>query len=166
MLLPCDLRVMGEGTRVGYLFGRRGMLAESASSWFLPRLVGMTNAADWVLTGRMIDAQEARTAGLATRVVPDEEIDEAAESLARDVLDNTSRVATALSRQLLWSGLSHSSPWAAHEVESQGVFDLPGKADVREGIASFMEKRDASFPMRVPSDYPGYGPRWPGPPAG
>ncbi|GAB4009074.1 enoyl-CoA hydratase-related protein [Nocardioides ultimimeridianus] len=166
MLLPCDLRVMGDGAQVGFLFGRRGMLAESASSWFLPRLVGMTNAADWVLTGRMVDAAEARTAGLATRVVPDEELDDAAEALARDVLTNTSRVATALSRQLLWSGLSHASPWASHAVESRGVFDLPAKADVREGVASFLQKRAAAFPMRVPSDYPDYGPRWPGPAAG
>jgi len=163
MLLPFDIRIVADDARIGFLFGRRGMAVESVSSWFLPRVVGITRATEWVFTGRMVDAPEAERAGLATRVVAAADLDAEALASAREIVLNTSRVATAVSRQLLWSMLSESSPFAAHAVESRAVYDLPARDDVAEGIASFRERRPASFPLRVPRDYPAYAPRWPGP---
>jgi enoyl-CoA hydratase/carnithine racemase len=162
MLLPTDIRIVGASARIGFVFGRRGMAAESASSWFLPRIVGISRAAEWVLTGRLLTAEEVVDGGLASRAVDDDDLMPAAMSIAREIVDNTSSVATAMSRQLLWSMLSAPSPWDAHEVESMGVYDLPGHADVQEGVRSFLEKRPARFPQRVPRDYPDYAPRWPG----
>jgi enoyl-CoA hydratase/carnithine racemase len=163
MVLPADIRVIGESTRMGFVFARRGMLAESASSWFLPRIVGISQAAEWVLTGRLISADEIVAGRLATRVVPDAEVLAAAQALAQEIVSNNSAVAVSLSRQLLWSMLSAASPWEAHAVESQGVYDLPQRDDVAEGVRSFLEKRPAEFGLRVPTDYPDYGPRWPEP---
>jgi len=161
MLLPADVRIVSESTRIGFVFPRRGMLAESASSWFLPRIVGISQAAEWVLTGRLISAPEIVSGRLATRVVPDEDLLDTAYALAREIVDNNSTVAVGLSRQLLWSMLSEPSPWDAHAVESRGVFDLPTGADVFEGVRAFLEKRKPAFPMTVPAGYPAYGPRWP-----
>lgn len=166
MLLPVDIRLVAESARIGFVFPRRGMLTESASSWFLPRIVGIARAAEWVLTGRLLDADEVVAGGLASRVVPDDQLLEAAYGLAQEIVDNTSAVAVSLSRQLLWSMLSAPSPWDAHAVESAGVHHLAGDADVAEGVRAFLEKRQAAFPLRVPRDYPDYGPRWPGPGAG
>lgn len=160
--LPCDLRVLGESSRVGFVFPRRGMATESAASWFLPRVVGMTRATEWVLTGRVFGAEEALAGGLATKVVPDEHVLDAAYELAREIAENTSIVAVCLARQLLWSGWSHDSPWAVHRTESVAVHELAAGADVAEGVASFLAKRSPAFPYRVPSNYPDYGPRWPG----
>lgn len=163
MVLPADIRVVGESTRIGFVFARRGMLAESASSWFLPRIVGISQAAEWVLTGRLIDAGAIVAGRLATRAVPDDEVLSTALSLAQEIVTNNSAVAVSLSRQLLWSMLSAASPWEAHALESQGVYDLPQRDDVAEGVRSFLEKRPARFGLRVPADYPDYGPRWPDP---
>lgn len=165
MLLPADVRIVSESTRIGFVFPRRGMLAESASSWFLPRIVGISQAAEWVLTGRLIAAPEIVAGRLANRAVPDDELLDTAYALAREIVDNNSTVAVGLSRQLLWSMLSEPSPWDAHAVESQGVFDLPTGADVFEGVRAFLEKRRPAFPMTVPAGYPSYGPRWPEVPA-
>lgn len=161
MLLPADIRVVSESTRIGFVFPRRGMLAESASSWFLPRIVGISQATEWVLTGRIIQADEIVRGGLATQVVADEDLLSTAYALAHEIVDNTSAVAVSLSKQLLWSSLSVATPWESHRIESQGVYALPTQADVAEGIASFKEKRAPRFPMTVPADYPAYGPRWP-----
>lgn len=162
MMLPADIRVLGESTRVGFVFARRGMLTESASSWFLPRLVGAARATDWVVTGRLLGAGELVAAGLASRVVPDAEVLEAAYDIATEVAERVSIVGASLSKQLLWSMWSAPSPWDAHLIESRGVYELPGLGDVQEGVAAFQDKRDLAFPLRVPRDYPDYGPRWPG----
>jgi enoyl-CoA hydratase/carnithine racemase len=163
MLLPADLRVVGRSARLGFVFTRRGMITESASSWFLPRLVGAARAMDWVMTGRLVEADELLASGLAARVVDDGTAVEAATALAQQIVATTSQVATSVSRQLLWSMLSAVSPWDAHRWESKGVFDLPAKPDVVEGVRSFLERREPQFPMTVPADYPDYGPQWPGP---
>jgi enoyl-CoA hydratase/carnithine racemase len=162
MVLPADIRIIADGARVGFVFGRRGMAAESASSWFLPRIVGISRAAEWVLTGRLVDAGEALEGGLVSRVVAADALLSVAHDLAREIADNTSTVGTSISRQLLWSMLSAASPWDAHAMESAAVYGLPSGADVVEGVQAFLDKRAAEFPLRVPRDYPDYAPRWPG----
>lgn len=159
--LPCDIRILGESSRVGFVFPRRGIATESAASWFLPRVVGMTRATEWVLTGQILSAQEALAGGLATRVVADDEVLATAYDVAHDIADNTSTVAVSMARQMLWSGWSVDSPWPVHLTESRGVYDLASGADVAEGVEAFLDKRAPRFPSRVPRDYPSYAPRWP-----
>jgi enoyl-CoA hydratase/carnithine racemase len=161
MTLPADVRVVSDSTRFGFVFARRGMVPESASSWFLPRLVGMTRAAEWVLTGRLLEAHEVQAAGLSTRLVRDDELLDTAYALATEIVEHTSTVASALARQLLWSMQSAASPWEAHVADSKAVYDVGAGEDVAEGVASFLAKRPPVFPLRVPRDYPSYGPRWP-----
>jgi enoyl-CoA hydratase/carnithine racemase len=163
MLLPADIRVVSASTRIGFVFARRGMPAESASSWFLPRIVGVGRALEWVLTGRILNADEVVRAGLANAVVADDELLPTAYAIADEIVANTSTVAVAVSRQLLWSMLGQSSPWDAHLAESRAVSDLAGRADVAEGVLAFLEKRPPRFPLRVPADYPPYAPHWPTP---
>ncbi|WP_204164685.1 enoyl-CoA hydratase-related protein [Nocardioides daejeonensis] len=160
-LLPCDVRIIAESARVGFVFAKRGIAAESTASWLLPRVVGITRAAEWVLTGRLVPAQTLLAAGLATEVVADAEVREAALRVAREIAASTSRVAAGVARQLLWGMLSSASPVEAHEVESRVVWHAAGGADVAEGVASFLEKRLPEFPLRVPRDYPAYVPAWP-----
>lgn len=162
MILPADIRVVAESTRVGFVYTRRGMLIESAASWFLPRLVGTARATEWVLTGRLLSAGEVVAGGLAGRVVPDADLLDAAYAIATEIAERASTVGISLSKQLMWSMWAAPSPWEAHRIESRGVYELPGLGDVGEGVAAFLEKRDPAFPLRVPRDYPEYGPRWPG----
>ena len=162
MILPADVRVVGESTRVGFVYTRRGMLIESAASWFLPRLVGTARATEWVVTGRLLSADEVVAGGLAGRMVADAEVLDAAYAIATEIAERASTVGVSLSKQLLWSMWAAPSPWDAHLLESRGVYELPGLGDVGEGVAAFLEKRDPAFPLRVPRDYPEYGPRWPG----
>ncbi|MEU6134772.1 enoyl-CoA hydratase-related protein [Nocardioides sp. NPDC047086] len=166
MILPADIRVVGESTRVGFVYTRRGMLVESAASWFLPRLVGTARATEWVLTGRLLAAGEVVAGGLAGRVVPDSDLLDTAYAIATEIAERASTVGISLSKQLLWSMWAAPSPWEAHRIESRGVYELPGLGDVGEGVAAFLEKRDPAFPLRVPRDYPAYGPRWPDPAGG
>ncbi|SDK65536.1 Enoyl-CoA hydratase/carnithine racemase [Nocardioides sp. YR527] len=163
MILPADIRVVGESTRVGFVYTRRGMIVESAASWFLPRLVGTARATEWVLTGRLLPAGEVVAGGLAGRVVPDSDLLDTAYAIATEIAERASTVGISLSKQLLWSMWAAPSPWEAHRIESRGVYELPGLGDVGEGVAAFLEKRDPAFPLRVPRDYPAYGPRWPDP---
>ncbi|SCX37731.1 Enoyl-CoA hydratase/carnithine racemase [Klenkia marina] len=160
MILPMDIRIAAESARFGYVFARRGIVPEAASSWFLPRVVGISQAMEWVATGRVFDAAEALRGRLVSRVVPDAELLDTAYGLAHEIADNTSGVSVATSRQLLWSMLSASSPWDAHRAESRALVELGSGADAAEGVASFLEKRPARF--AAPLDGVGFG--WPQPP--
>ncbi|CAM3416726.1 enoyl-CoA hydratase-related protein [Nocardioides dubius] len=162
MLLPCDIRVIADDARIGFVFAKRGIASESLASWLLPRVVGPTRALDWVLTGRLVPAAEVEAAGLATHVVPREDVLARAEAIAVQIAEGTSRVAAGVARQLIWGMLGEQSPWEAHRIESQVVWQAASGADVAEGVASFLEKRAPQFPLRVPSDYPDYVPPWPG----
>lgn len=162
--LPMDIRIAAASARFGFVFARRGLVPEAASSWFLPRVVGISTAMEWVATGRLIDAQEALAGGLVSRVVPDEDLLPMAYAIAREIADNTSPVAVAASRQMLWQMLGESSPWDAHRVDSQAIHHLGAGADVAEGVSAFLDKRSPSFPMTVSRDYPDFVPVWPATP--
>ncbi|BBG02519.1 MULTISPECIES: enoyl-CoA hydratase-related protein [Pseudonocardia] len=160
MTLPADIRIAAASARFGFVFARRGLVPEAASSWFLPRVVGISQAMEWVATGRVFDAEEARSGGLVSRVVPDDELIGTARGLAEEIARNTSAVSVTLSRRLLWSMLGASSPWEAHRLDSAAIRDLGRGADAREGVTSFLEKRPPRFPGRV-DEHLGIVPGWP-----
>ncbi|MEV8146445.1 enoyl-CoA hydratase-related protein [Specibacter sp. NPDC078709] len=152
--LSCDFRLASTDSRISFPFSRRGIFPEGASVWYLPRLVGASRAADWMLTGRLFGAQEALDAGLVTSVHEPENVLEAAYELAQDIIANTSEVSTAVIKQMLnrLSGLD--SPIPVHALDSQLIAGLSGHADTVEGVKSFLEKRPPNFPLTVPDGIP------------
>ncbi|HYH29153.1 MAG TPA: enoyl-CoA hydratase-related protein [Pseudonocardia sp.] len=160
MTLPADIRIAAESARFGFVFARRGLVPEAASSWFLPRVVGITQAMEWVATGRVFDAAEAHAGGLVSRVVPDAELLPTARAIAAEIAENTSAVSVALSRRMLWSMLGAPTPWDAHRVDSHALFRLGRSADAAEGVTSFLEKRPPRFPGRV-AEHLDVVPGWP-----
>jgi enoyl-CoA hydratase/carnithine racemase len=160
MQLPMDIRLAADGARFGFVFTRRGVVPEACSSWFLPRLVGIQQALDWVLSGRVFDAEEARDGGLVKRVLPPAELLPAARALAREIADNTSAVSVALARQMLWRMLGADHPMEAHKVDSRGIQVMGRSPDAYEGVASFLEKRKPRFTMRPSQDMPAFFPWW------
>ncbi|MBM4246033.1 MAG: enoyl-CoA hydratase [Deltaproteobacteria bacterium] len=160
MTLPMDVRIAAEGAKIGFVFARRGIVPEAASSWFLPRLVGIQQAAEWVYTGRVFDAAEAHAAGLVSRVLPADQVVGAARALAREIADNTSAVSVAIARQLMWRMLGASSPKDAHLLDSKSIFFMGRSPDAYEGVSSFLEKRPPKFAMRPSSDMPPFYPWW------
>jgi enoyl-CoA hydratase/carnithine racemase len=161
MTLPMDLRIASTEARIGFVFTRRGIVPEACSSFFLPRIVGISQALEWVLTGRVFSAQEAHAGGLVSRVVEPDQLLATAHAIATEIAENTAPVAVALARQMLWrSQMGASSPLTAHRVESLGIYWRGRSADVREGVDAFLAKRPASFPDRVSTDMPAYYPWW------
>lgn len=160
MTLPMDVRIASEDARFGFVFARRGLVPEACSSWFLPRLVGISQAQEWVLTGRVFPAAEALAGGLVSHVVPAADLLPAAGALAREIADNTSAISVALSRQMLWRMLSADHPMAAHRIDSRGIQQLGIAPDAKEGVVSFLEKRPAKFTMRPSRDMPAFYPWW------
>jgi enoyl-CoA hydratase/carnithine racemase len=160
MTLPLDVRLAAEEARIGFVFARRGIVPEACSSWFLPRVVGISRAMEWVATGRVFPAQEALEAGLVRSVHPAGELLEAAYALAREIADNAAPVSVALSRRMLWRMLGAEHPMLAHRVDSRAMFIRGQSADAREGIAAFLDKRPAEFPDRVSDGLPDVFPGW------
>ncbi len=160
MTLPMDIRLASENARFGFVFARRGLVPEAASTWFLPRVVGINRAAEWVYTGRVLPASEALDAGLVRSVHAPGDLLPAARAIAREIAENTSAVSVALSRQMMWKLLGADHPMEAHKLDSRAIFTLGKTADAREGVASFLEKRAPEFPNRVSSDMPGWFPWW------
>jgi enoyl-CoA hydratase/carnithine racemase len=160
MTLAMDLRLASEQARIGFVFARRGIVPEACSSWFLPRLVGMQQAAEWVYTGRVFDADEALAGGLVRSVHPPDELLPAAYALASEIADHTAPVSVALSRQMLWRLLGADHPMAAHRADSRGILLRGRSADVAEGVTSFLEKRPAVFTDRVSDGLPDLFPGW------
>jgi enoyl-CoA hydratase/carnithine racemase len=154
MTLPMDIRVVSEDAKLGFVFVRRGIVPEAASSWFLPRIVGPSQAAEWVLSGRIFDAREALAGGLVRSVHASEDVLDVALGLAREIADNAAPVSVALSRRLLWRGLTFDSPYQSHVADSRGIDQRGRSADATEGIAAFLDKRPADYPDRVSSDLP------------
>jgi enoyl-CoA hydratase/carnithine racemase len=160
MTLPMDIRLASESARFGFVFARRGIVPEAASSWFLPRVVGINRAAEWTYTGRVFPASEALDAGLVRSVHPADELLPAAYAIAREIADNTSAVSVALTRQMLWRMLGEPHPMAAHRIDSKGIDYMGASADAREGVSSFLQKRPAAFTMRPSTDMPDFYPWW------
>jgi enoyl-CoA hydratase/carnithine racemase len=160
MTLPMDVRLASETARFGFVFTRRGLVPEAASSWFLPRVVGISRALEWVCTGRVFPAEEALAGGLVRSIHPPDELLPAARALAREMAEGTSPVSVALSRQMLWRMLGASHPMDAHRVDSRGIADRGSSPDAREGVESFLEKRPTSFPLRVSDGMPDFYPWW------
>ena len=160
MQLAMDIRLASTEARYGFVFTRRGIVMEACSSWFLPRLVGIQQAQEWVMTGRVFGAEEAQKGGLVRSIHQPNELLPAAYALAREIADNTSAVSVALNRQMLWKMLGADHPMEAHKVDSKGIYSMGKSADVKEGVTSFLEKRKPVYPMKVSKDMPSYFPWW------
>jgi enoyl-CoA hydratase/carnithine racemase len=154
MTLPMDIRLAAEEARIGFVFARRGIVPEACSSWFLPRLVGISQAMEWVATGRVFAAQEALAGGLVRSVHPQAELSGAARALADEIVENTAPVSVALARHLMWRMLGAEHPMEAHRADSLAMFSRGQSADAREGVTAFLEKRAAQFGDRVSDGLP------------
>jgi len=164
MTLPMDIRLASVEAKFGFVFTRRAIVLESASSWFLPRLVGPQQAAEWALTGRVFGAEEALRAGLVRTVYPADELLPAAVALAREITDNNAAVSVSLNRQLLWRGLTFGHPMQSHIAESRAMYELGAGPDVAEGMAAFADRRDPDYHGAVPADLPDVFGDWVSPP--
>ena len=162
--LPMDIRMASTSARFGFVFARRGITLEAASSWFLPRLVGMQTALEWCMTGRVFDANEALARGLVRSVHAPDELLPAARALAREIADNAAPVSIALTRQMRWRLSAAPHPRFAHRIDSRSIQSRGQSADVREGVGAFLGKRPAMFPDRVSHDMPAFFPWWDEPP--
>ena len=159
MTLPMDVRLASDDARMGFVFARRGIVPEACSSWFLPRVVGISRAMEWVSTGRVFSAQEGLDAGLLRSLHSADELLGAARALAKEIAENTAPVSVAMTRQMLWQYSAMDDPFELLEMDGPLSVELGGGADVKEGVAAFLEKRKPSFPGKVSSDMPkGYRP--------
>ena len=160
MQLAMDIRIASRDAKFGFVFARRGIVPEAASSWFLPRLVGISQALEWCYSGRVFGPDEALRGGLISEIAEPAELMTRARALAREIIDNTAPVSIALIRQMMWRGLGMDHPMEAHKVDSRGIYARGASADVREGVSSFLEKRPAKFPQQVSTGMPPYFPWW------
>jgi enoyl-CoA hydratase/carnithine racemase len=164
MTLPMDIRIASDTAKFGFVFTRRGIVPEAASSWFLPRVVGPSKAAEWFFSGRIFDAGEALDGGLVRSVHGRDEVMSVADDLAREIADNTSAVSVALARRMMWRGLTFESPYRSHIADSRAMRLTGEGPDAFEGVSSFLEKRPPVFPGKVSTDLPdpfdAPDPRW------
>lgn len=160
MTLPMDIRVVAEDAKIGFPFTRRGVVPEACSSWFLPRIVGLAKATEWVYTGRIFRASEEAASGLFNHVVPKDQVLNKAMAIAREIAENTSAVSVALSKALLWHGHSEPDPQSVHLIDSRCFFWMGRQKDAYEGIESFLQKRQPQFSMKISSDMPDFYPWW------
>lgn len=154
MLLPMDIRLASTDARFGFVFTQRGIVPEAASSWFLPRVVGISQALEWSFLGDVFEAEEALSGGLVRSLHEPDDLIPAARAIATRLAERTSSVSVAMARQQLWRMLGESHPMAAHRVESQAVPQLGGAADAIEGVTSFLEKRPPEFTLGPANDMP------------
>src|SRR3954465_8505578 len=154
MTLPMDVRIAAEGAKIGFVFARRGIVPEACSSWFLPRIVGISQAMEWMATGRVFTAEEALAGRLVRSVHPADQVLGEARALAREIADNTAPVSVALARRMMWTMLGADHPMAAHRADSRGMLSRGQSDDAGEGVTSFLEKRPAQFTDRVSDGLP------------
>ena len=160
LALPTDIKIASDAARFGFIFSRRGLVPEAGSAWFLPRLVGMSQALRWCITGRIFDAAEALRGGLVSEVLPPEQLMARAREIATEIAVETAPVSVALTRQMLWRFGAQDSPAGALGVDSAYARELGFGPDVREGVAAFIEKRKPAFPNKVSTDMPKGYPWW------
>ena len=160
MQLPMDIRLASTSARFGLVFARRGIVPEAASSWFLPRIVGLPQALEWCMTGRVFGAEEALKGGLVRSLHEPDALMDAARGLAREIADNTSAVSVAMTRAMLWRLSATQHPMMAHRVDSRAIYRLSKGRDAAEGVQSFLEKRSPVYPGRVSADMPDFYPWW------
>ncbi len=161
MQLPMDIRIASTKARFGFVFARRGLVPEACSSWFLPRVVGISRACEWVYSGRVFPAEEALAGGLVREVYAPDDLLPAAQTLAREIAENTSAVSVALSRQMMWKLLGADHPMEAHKIDSRAIRAMGASPDAREGVSAFLDKRKAEFKMSPSKDMPDFYPWWP-----
>lgn len=160
MTLPMDIRIASDSAKFGFVFAKRGIVPEACSSWFLPRLVGISQAAEWVYTGRVFSAQEALDGGLIRSIHAPNDLLPTARAIAKEISDNTAPVSVATSRLMLWRMMGASHPMEAHRVDSRGIMERGRSNDSKEGVVSFLEKRPAVYPDKVSSGIPDIFPDW------
>ena len=160
MTLPMDIRIASENAKFGFVFARRGIVPEACSSYFLPRVVGISQALDWCYSGKVFPAEEALAGGLVRSLHPADELLDAARAIAREISANTSAISVTLIRQMMWRMLGADHPMEAHKIDSRGVYFTGRSADAKEGVNAFLEKRAAAFPGKVSADLPDYYPWW------
>ena len=160
MTLPMDIRVLAEGSKVGFVFASRGIMLDGAASWFLPRVVGISQALEWSLTGRVFKADEALAGGLVSRVVPAPEVLPLATELAKEIAANVAPLSAVLTRHLLWQMLGARHPMEAHRLDSRAIRDLGRMADSAEGVSAFLEKRAANWSGAPSRDLPAWFRDW------
>ena len=163
MTLPMDFRIAAEGAKLGFVFSQRGIVPEACSSWFLPRVVGMQQALEWVLSGEIFTAEEGKEAGLIRSIHPKESVLEAAYALAEKLMRKSSPTSVALARKMLWRNPNFDHPMHAHQIDSRLMYITSERMDGRDGFGAFLEKRDPVFTAKVSSDLPDT-PFWPEPP--
>ena len=160
MQLAMDIRLAASHARYGFVFARRGIVPEAASSWFLPRLVGIAQALEWCYSGRVFGAEEAKAGGLIRSIHEPDDLMIEARSIAREIADNTSAVSVSMTRAMMWRMMNADHPMEAHKIDSRAIYRLSRGADAKEGIASFLEKRAPDYPGKVSEDMPDFYPWW------
>ena len=160
MQLPMDIRLASTNAKFGFVFARRGIVPEACSSYFLPRVVGISQALEWCYSGKVFDAQEAYEGGLIRKPLAPDELLPRAREIAREIVENTSSVSVTLIRHMMWRMLNADHPMEAHKIDSRGIYHRGKSPDSKEGVESFLEKRPAVFPDKVSADMPPYFPWW------
>ncbi|MCI4643883.1 MAG: crotonase/enoyl-CoA hydratase family protein [Hyphomonadaceae bacterium] len=160
MQLPMDIRIAADTARFGFVFNRRGINPEAASSWFLPRLVGISKALEWCYSGRVFPAQEALEGGLVRSLHPQGELLDAAREIGLEIAENTAAVSTTLTRHMMWRMLGAAHPMEAHIVDSAAIYQRGRSEDAKEGVMSFLEKRKPTYPVKVSNGLPDFWPWW------
>jgi enoyl-CoA hydratase/carnithine racemase len=160
MQLAMDIRLASETARYGFVFARRGIVPEAASSWFLPRIVGISQALEWCYSGRVFDAAEAKAGGLVRSLHAPDDLLHAARSIAAEIAENTSAISVAMTRAMMWRMMNADHPMEAHKIDSRAIYRLSRGSDAKEGIASFLDKRRPVYPGKVSEDMPDFYPWW------
>jgi enoyl-CoA hydratase/carnithine racemase len=160
MQLAMDVRMASDTARFGFVFARRGIVPEAGSSWFLSKLVGLPQALEWCMTGRVFGADEALKGGLVRSVHAPGDLLPAARALAMEIAENTAPVSVAMTRQMLWRMAGSASPWDAHRLDSRVIYSRGRSGDAKEGVVSFLEKRPPVYPDKVSTDMPDFFPWW------
>ena len=160
MTLPMDIRLASEEAKFGFVFARRGLVPEAASSWFLPRIVGISKSLEWTFSGKVFDAEEALNGGLIRSIHSKDSLLDEAKKIANEIIENTSPVSVSMTRQMLWKMLGADHPMEAHKVDSRAIYELGKGEDTKEGVNSFLEKRPPEFPSKVSKDMPDFYPWW------